>query len=197
MGQSPAEASQAEPAQVLFGATRLELSSGFVRLLDLASVSVVSSRPGNYESSTLGPYLAFPIPAGQVSSDAAVFSLSHRGGVDLRVADRVVELRDLVIERRGPSAVVAARIAAQAASDGRLPLFDVVLEDSLGAEPGAAMTSPSRLTVAAAPLRLSSEAAGRLNEALGVDVFRGNMPVGTVYISAYVANVISTADSAG
>jgi hypothetical protein len=197
VGTASAAAAVGEPARVLFGATRLELSAEFLQALASARISIGSTRPGTYQSGGLGPYLAFPIPAGQVDPDATVLSLSHRGGVDLRVADRAVALRDLVIERRGPRTAVMARLAGRSIAVDRMPLFDVLVADSLGLEAAAVPTGPSRLTVAAAPLLLSDAAADRLNEALGVDVFHGDMSVGTAHISVYLASVAADPAPAG
>lgn len=156
-----------EPTDVTGGTTILELDDGLRTVLALAGVDV-----GGTGGARMGDGgIRIPVSAGKLDLDSLSGRVEHAGGLSFRIGDRTIEADELAVD--ATDGEVTAEIGGE-----RVALFSLDF-----GEPRVPQTSD----VAVLPARVGLAAGGvadRLNDALGVDVLRGDLPIGELLLEA-------------
>jgi hypothetical protein len=118
------------------------------------------------------PYFAFPIVGGKVDKDPPGGQIVHSGGLRFSADSKSVTVKRFVIELdRG---VLTAKVAG---TGQRIALL------RLGA-PDGVKVGDGRLVLKGVDVKLTSQAAKALNEALDTDLFAGGLLIGEATVNA-------------
>jgi hypothetical protein len=159
----------------LSGETRLKIDKDTAAALSDAGVKVETV--GAAEGPTAKrPYFAFPIVGGKVEKDPLGGKIVHAGGLSFSADSEKVVVKRFVIELdRG---VLTAKVAG---TGQRIALL------RLGAPEGVKVGS-ERIVLQDVDVKLTSQAAKALNEALDTDLFAGGLPIGEATVNAKIGD---------
>jgi hypothetical protein len=159
----------------LSGETRLKIDKGTAAALSDAGVKVEAV--GAAEGPTAKrPYFAFPIVGGKVEKDPLGGKIVHSGGLSFSADSEKVVVKRFVIELdRG---VLTAKVAG---TGQRIALL------RLGAPEGVKVGS-ERIVLKGVDVKLTSQAAKALNEALDTDLFAGGLLIGEATVNAKIGD---------
>lgn len=156
-----------EPADVTGGTTVITLGSELQTVLGAAGVDVGAL--GDAEAA--GDEIRLPISAGKLDIDSLSGRVEHEGGISFTVGDTTIEASELAIVAE--EEVLTAEIGGE-----RVELFSLDFGEPEVPQTGDVFVVPAEVRLAA------GGAADRINDALGVDILRSDLPVGDVVIKA-------------
>jgi hypothetical protein len=116
--------------------------------------------------------ISFPITGGEVESESLAGTIDHSGGLVFSSGNTEVELTDFVID------TAAGTLTATTADGAELVVLDVDLSRLDRSDDGGAIELRGITTT------LSDDAAAALNDAFGVELFEGGLPIGDVTVTA-------------
>jgi hypothetical protein len=171
-GNDDAATTEAEATQTLSlngEQTVLTLDPGTAKVLDENKVEVAPVDP----ASAGDEGIAFPITGGEVDSETLAGTIDHSGGLEFSAGKTDVALTDFVVD------TTAGTLTATTPDGGKLVTLDLDLTglDRAEEEDGTIVASGIVAT-------LSKDAAAALNEAFGVELFKGGLTIGDVTITA-------------
>lgn len=169
----PAKKPAAPAAEVPLtgGQTTLVLAGTLDRLLDTAGVEV---RPAGAAESAPDGGIAFPITRGGFEQGTVQGRAVHDGGITFAARGRTARATDLVLDTR--SRTLTATIEGE-----KVDLLGLDLD---GVEP---QTSGNSFRATGIEATLGDQAADVLNDALGLSVLGGGVPVGELSIRGETA----------
>src|SRR5918997_1114186 len=155
----------------LSGKTWLKIDKGTAGALSDAGVEVEAT--GAAEGPTAKrPAFAFPIVGGKVEKDPPSGRIVHSGGLSFSADSNSVVVKRFVIEL--DRAVLTAKVAG---TDQRIALLRLGTPDGVKVGDG-------RIVLKGVNVRLTSQAASALNEALETDLFAGGLLIGEATVIA-------------
>jgi hypothetical protein len=174
----------APTADVVGGATRVQLSGDFVNALTSLKVTPGAITDGQIKNGVA----AFPIISGAGDLGATKLEINHRGGLSLKGGDTIVELTDFSITNLGGKAVLTGLVKANDSLVGRIPLFDLTLGSAPTTKSVKARNYNTKLTLVEVKnvnVVLSQDAATALNGVFKVTAFQSGLNIGTANVQAY------------
>jgi hypothetical protein len=166
-----AEQRRAATTPVTDGRTVLELDRGTAAALADAGISVKATGPAIGPAGS--PVFAFPIVGGKVNKAQLSGRIVHSGGLAFTGGgERLVVKRFVIDLKRG---VLTAKVAGVG---GRVPLL------RLGTPTGGVQVAPGLLVLRGVNARLTSPAAGALNQTFDTDLFEAGLPIGKATVIA-------------
>ena len=169
--EEPAATSTETSAEMLTLAgeeTILSLDPGTAKVLEDNKVTVEPVKPATAGNEGI----AFPITGGEVDSETLAGTIDHSGGLVFSAGGTEVELTDFVVD------TAAGTLTATTADGTELPTLDLDLA-------ALQRTTEGDVIVASGiQATLSDDAAQALNDAFGVNVFEGGLPIGEVTVRA-------------
>jgi hypothetical protein len=166
-----AEQRRAATTPVTDGRTLLELDRGTAAALSDAGISVKAT--GSAIGPAGSPVFAFPIVGGKVNKAQLSGRIVHSGGLAFTGGgERLVVKRFVIDLKRG---VLTAKVAGVG---GRVPLL------RLGTPTGGVQVAPGLLVLRGVNARLTSPAAGALNQTFDTDLFEAGLPIGKATVIA-------------
>ena len=153
------------------GQTLLKLDSGTAAVLTEAGVSIRATGPAiGPAGSTL---FAFPVVGGEVNKKQFSGRIVHSGGLAITAGGTTLVVKRFIIDL--DSGYLTARVAGAGV---RIPLL------RLGAVTGDVNASPGVLVLKDVNVRLTSTAAGALNQTFNTDLFSGGLLIGQATVIA-------------
>jgi hypothetical protein len=163
------------------GATTVALSSSLINTLFSSGIQVT----GFSGTQISGGAATFSITGGLADSRDSQLEVTHNGGLTFRIGSTTVTLSDFVITNlNGQQPVLTGAIRVNGNLITRTSLFNLQL-DSSSLFP-TNRSNLSNLTVQDVGMRLTADAANRLNQAFGISAFRRGQDFGTAQVNGFV-----------
>jgi hypothetical protein len=157
------------------GKTLLRLDGDTAAVLTDAGVSIRATGPAiGPAGSTL---FAFPVVGGEINKKQLSGRIVHSGGLAITAGDTTLVVNRFVINL--DTGYLTARVAGAGV---RIPLL------RLGAVTGGVNASPGVLLLKDVNVRLTSTAAGALNQTFNTDLFSGGLLIGQATVIATTRN---------
>ena len=173
---SAAVAPQATFVQLKGASTSVELDPATAQVLQANHVSVAPVAPATASSANGGTTVSFPISDGYVAlypqSDAPFVrgTFSHTGGVTFSAGGKTLTATDFIVNPG--TSVLTATVGGQS-----VPLLDLD-----GSKVQVTKDAQGQVHLDGTVAKLSSAAAGALNNTFGVSVFQPGIPLGVVHV---------------
>ena len=152
------------------GKTLLKLDGGTAAVLTDAGISIRATGPAIGPAGS--PMFAFPIVGGEVNKKQLSGRIVHSGGLAITAGNQTLIVKRFVIDL--DTGYLTAKVAGAGV---RIPLL------RLGAV-GGVKTAPGLLLLRDVNVRLTSTAAGALNQTLDTDLFEGGLLIGQATVIA-------------
>jgi hypothetical protein len=152
------------------GKTLLNLDGGTAAVLTDAGISIRATGPAIGPAGS--PVFAFPIVGGEVNKKQLSGRIVHSGGLAITAGNTTLIVKRFVIDL--DTGYLTAKVAGAGV---RIPLL------RLGAV-GGVKTAPGLLLLRDVNVRLTSTAAGALNQTFDTDLFEGGLLIGQATVIA-------------
>jgi hypothetical protein len=152
------------------GKTLLKLDGGTAAVLTDAGISIRATGPAIGPAGS--PVFAFPIVGGEVNKKQLSGRIVHSGGLAITAGNTTLIVKRFVIDL--DTGYLTAKVAGAGV---RIPLL------RLGAV-GGVKTAPGLLLLRDVNVRLTSTAAGALNQTFDTDLFEGGLLIGQATVIA-------------
>jgi hypothetical protein len=158
------------------GETDVKLSNDLVSALGSLNVEALG-----FGSTDIRDGIAeFGITGGAADLDTTKVELIHKGGLSLKAGTTTVDLTDFVISNLGDRASLTGLVTVNGDLVARASLFDL----QVGGVAASGDKDHPVLNLDNVQVKLSSEAAGTLNQAFGVSAFTPGFNIGTADVEA-------------